>query len=196
MAEKWNFRFSDTFGNFGDPDTNPEQKITIATDASISPTTKTICAAFVTSTGYCGLRAQRRCTQHVELAELLAVSMALYWISNNAPKTPYTLLTDSESALETISRWRDGQLFLPPNLKFDTLGMAIHQLPIQVSQSHGKFEWVKGHNGHPLNSVVDCLAKYGRRRADTKKASYRMLKQSIENGLSNWHMAVPVISQP
>lgn len=87
--------------------------------------------------------------------ELLAVIVALEALKN--PGTEVLVVSDSKYVVDAVEQ---GWL-----LGWEKKGFAKKKNPdlwkrfLKVYRQHSvKFEWIKGHNGHPLNELCDQLA--------------------------------------
>lgn len=103
-------------------------------------------------------------------AELLAILIAL----EDNPSGNIRILSDSEYSIRAITDWgdewkRNGWLrhngSRPRNLDL------ILEIRLLIDEHEGKvrFEWVKGHNGHPMNEKADRLAVEARIRRITRR---------------------------
>ena len=117
-----------------------------------------IVGAYTTVSAYGGIRA----------GELAAIRRGLQSTLSNHPVLKegvgdLTVLTDSKAALEVLERVTTGSLE-----PFDDTDSVIECKRI-LGSARGvniSYEWVRGHNGHPLNEMADRLAVLARRNRE------------------------------
>jgi len=108
-------------------------------------------------------------------AELIAINAAL----SAAPQgRPLRILCDSRDAIRHATRALRGEP-VDPNLT-----NAAARVVAAIARDHRErdvaIEWVKGHNGHPLNDRADRLAVHARRAAGTENTpEYRLVAERI-----------------
>ena len=94
--------------------------------------------------------------------ELEAAFQALKWLSENAPTSKATIYTDSNYVKQGITEWiyswkkrgwRTANNDPVKNLEYwKKIDLLNQQLIVQ-------WQWIKAHNGHPENEIVDKLAR-------------------------------------
>lgn len=101
-------------------------------------------------------------------AELFAVLAAIRGISD----VPVLILSDSQFTINACSKWMNGWRRRgwrkadgtpPENLQ------VLQELALELDTRDVKFQWVRGHAGHPMNEKADRLAV----RARTLHAQHR-----------------------
>lgn len=107
---------------------------------------------FGTETGRCSDIAQ---------AELNAIAAAL---RSADPNRPVRILCDSRFAIRSAQLVLDGEP-IPASVSH-AVGRAMHGVRVAAQNHDVTLEWVKGHNGHPLNDRADRLAVHARRTRD------------------------------
>jgi ribonuclease HI len=87
--------------------------------------------------------------------ELLSVIVALEMLK--VPNCQVTIFSDSQYVVHAIEKkWIDS--WIKRNWK-NVKNPDLWKRYLQASEGHSvKFQWVKGHNGHPLNERCDELA--------------------------------------
>lgn len=105
------------------------------------------------------------------VAELTAVWRTLSAIP---PTQPVLILTDSQFVVNVITRWAKG--WERNNwVKKDGTPVSNQQLvqalweQVKDRPSAVRVQWVRGHNGHPMNEAADALATRGSREAQRTK---------------------------
>lgn len=94
-------------------------------------------------------------------AEMFAIALALGQASK---KRPIHILSDSRAAIR-LARLAIAESPVPENSTLATRH-AFHAIRRAAEGHYVTFEWVKGHNGHPLNDRADRLAVLARRALD------------------------------
>lgn len=97
-------------------------------------------------------------------AELRAIAAALHAIGD---EHPVTVLSDSRSAIDFMTLWRDGHDVMPGGYNTARAGgreSTLGRLARRALESGDRItmQWVRGHSGHPLNEGADALAKMAR----------------------------------
>ncbi len=102
--------------------------------------------------------------------EMLAVVEGLKWLHKNHPDVKTcTVVSDSKLVIETLnSGWKRKK-------NLDIWELLDAQLP---HFSKIKWQWVKGHNGHPQNTLCDKLAN-GEATRYKKIGGHEFTPQSI-----------------
>lgn len=98
-------------------------------------------------------------------AELTAIVRALHAVPTS---TAVTILTDSELCVNTLTKWARGwrkkgwtKSDGKPVKNRDLVAAALVLLDARQDaggRDHTRIEWVRGHNGHPLNEAADTFA--------------------------------------
>ncbi len=150
---------------------SPPSDLVIATDASFVEKGRLHSGGFIGTDGSWGVEAgafiRDPCRGDcVTVSELRAIWFGLRKVSS---EQAVTILTDSQGACDYISRWQEGGTSFPaayslrPRGYLHEDGLPTLQLLQQKVQGSQRLtvEWVKGHNGHPLNEAADSLAGIG-----------------------------------
>jgi ribonuclease HI len=124
--------------------------LVVATDGACIPNPGPGGWAWVTEDGRSGSGEDRATTNNG--MELRAVLEAL-----NALEGPLLIQSDSQYVVNTFTTWREsrkgkGLLGKPKNADL------IEAIDAQLQGREIKWEWVRGHSGHPLNEQADLLA--------------------------------------
>ena len=94
-------------------------------------------------------------------AEQTAIFQALIYIRHNFNYGNFLIITDSLSALQSLS--------VPSNHCKTTLALSIISLIVSLSPININFLWVAGHSGIINNEIVDTKAKAARTSSNTVK---------------------------
>lgn len=148
-----------------------DNRLKVATDASIDRWNKRTGLAAVTENGHCLL---------VPIDQALTTSQAEYLALRYAQKVfggnqqRLLLYTDSQDAERTITSGK--AITFPPGVKIPHSQFDLAEV-----------QWVRGHNGHPLNTAADRAARVARqytvRNAEnTRKALHKALAHLPEKG--------------
>lgn len=107
-------------------------------------------------------------------AEVTAISAALH---SNPTDRAVHLLCDSRDAIAQVTRALAGER------PADTVANSVARVLGIIARNHGgraiTLEWVKGHNGHPLNDRADRLAVLVRRNGGLSEPGALELARSI-----------------
>lgn len=161
----------DSIGGLEQPAGTP---ITVAVDGSYKLTvadkvSKPMSWAYLSTNGLYGLGTaivpgsvvgDQRALQ----AELRAIAAALQAVGT---EHPVTVLTDSRSAIDFMTLWRDGHDVMPGGYNTARAGgreSTLGRLARRAQEGGDQITmlWVRGHTGHPLNEGADALAKMAR----------------------------------
>lgn len=97
----------------------------------------------------------RQGTAH--LAEMLAI---LHLLDATPADRPLIVLSDSMSAIRACTKgrflWRRRDWVAPTNKKVADLSV-LRAVDEHLRERDVTFQWVRGHNGHPLNEFADML---------------------------------------
>ena len=154
--------------------------ITAATDGSHRINTSSGGWGYATDAGQYGCG---RCkTSNSLVAELVAIYRLLLDVH---PSNPLIILTDSRGAICAIQSAYD--LEAPEGISRKARNLAIG-IANHMDGRHVEFQWVKSHNGDPLNEFADRLAVHGRRAYDSQltKEESRVITQHIGEELQAW----------
>ncbi len=151
-------------------DNRPPKRLLVATDASVGLGRASAGLACVDETG-------RQCTwqlrsRDVLYCELRAIQLAVEHFSG-----PLQILTDSRSAVSLITNPEHRSR---PRVQALTERIRQHMAGRDVS-----IEWVRGHDGHPLNEAADRLAMAARRARELSMPAHvaRQINQRIVQDL-------------
>ncbi|AEF42775.1 RNase H family protein [Hoyosella subflava] len=144
----------------------------VATDASLRARHKGAGIACVSTDGVAQSRFRPN-TGRVDVAELLAVELALDTFPANEP---LHILMDSQTALGYV---KNGS-YLHDHAVIEVLA----RVDIKRSGRVVTFDWVRGHNGHPLNEAAHRLA-VAARRCHTSHVSADARRRIISGILSD-----------
>lgn len=97
-------------------------------------------------------------------AELRAIANAMQTVD---PQHPVIILTDSRSAMDYVTLWRDGHQVMPGGynpLRVSGRESTLARLARRAHEGAEQIDirWVPSHSGHPLNEAADALAKMAR----------------------------------
>ncbi len=135
----------------------PKQRTVVATDGSCLGNPGPGGWAWATPDGPRGSGGHAETTNN--LMELRAVYEALGAFD---PDTPLLIQADSMYVINIFTRWLSGwqakgwrTASKKPVMNRD----AIEMIADRLAQRDVRFEHVKGHSGHPLNELVDTMAR-------------------------------------
>ena len=102
------------------------------------------------------LKQKFKITSNVSImsAELLAISEALSYVTNNVQSKKVVILSDSKSALQHLARCASGQRGVP--IAYVIIRKILHFIGVGVSL---RLQWIPAHIGLSGNEEVDSLAK-------------------------------------
>jgi ribonuclease HI len=190
------------------PDLSP---LTVATDGSVRGSVTGF--GWLASDGQFGLQGfpQRRTVRRklVLISELLATGDAVGKLRDR----PLTLVSDSTSAIQMVTRWMNGDDVLPPGYTTERAdgkpaGLVTAWRLIHAQRDRITPVWVKGHQGEPLNEGADALARLARRYAagpcDLRRDEYHRRAESLAEAFSKefrrlqeaGHSPFPAFPQP
>jgi ribonuclease HI len=118
-------------------------------------------SAWLSDTGGWGLRARGAIgTPDVLYSELRAIGNAC---TENSGEL--LVLSDSQSAILLLQRWIEGHSVTLPRVWNPPMVHAIQTFldSLHIREGQVRFEWVRGHAGHPLNEGADALASLASR---------------------------------
>lgn len=108
------------------------------------------------------------------------------------PTTRVSVVTDSKSAAQTLTRWQDGDSAMPRGYtgskrKVSTLQQL--RAAVTANPQHLTIETVKSHSGDVLNEAADTLAQLGMRTARDHLAIDEVTRRAggiAEGFLAQW----------
>ncbi|MGB3485880.1 MAG: RNase H family protein [Mycobacterium sp.] len=166
--------------------------LVVATDGSVRGTVTGL--GWLASSGVYGLRRFRHSRAQVGrsvalIAELRAIDEAV----RKLPSRHLTILTDSLGALDMVRRWTVGDDVLPAGYTTErrsgVAGLVKAQRRIRAHQHRIDVQWVKGHQGHPLNEGANALARLAsgnaRRGGGLTRAGYRQRAAGMAEAFSS-----------
>ncbi len=195
------------------PAPNPTGPLVVAADAAVNPTRGIYGTGHLATNGMWGLTATkfdgREGPESVNIVyDLVAIYNALLHLTRyptTVPDdTPIHILTDSEYAKQLLNTWtgrsahlRDGEAptrqFPPGYISSDRLAtpplLVKLRALIQADADRYTWEWVAGHDGHPLNEFADSAAKLAMRvagRSESASSTKTLPPQWAETRLADW----------
>ncbi len=168
----------------------------VATDGSVRG--RVTGCAWLASSGEYDLHGFRHTTKLIGrkvvlVAELRAIGMAAQKLRGRDIR----VLTDSKRALTMVRQWMDGNDVLPEGYmpyreSGKTPGLVVAQRIIFEDRARITAEWVKGHDGEPLNEGADSLARLASRYAlgdsGLERADYHRRAEDLADAFSREFM--------
>lgn len=148
----------------------PQRPLQVATDASVSKRGSAGIACVDENGRQHTMRLHSRNTVYCELR---AIRMALANFSG-----PLRILSDSQSSITLITN-QDS------TARRSHVQALVEQIRTLMANRDVTLEWVRGHNGHPLNEAADRLAMAARRARElsTPRPIAQQIKQQIVTDL-------------
>ena len=136
--------------------------ITAATDGSSLGNPGPAGWAWVTADGRQDWASARRSTNN--RMEMVAVLELL----RSHPAQPLLVLSDSQYVINVFTKWlegwRDRGMWTAKRRRVENLDL-IEQISTLLDGTDVEWEWVRGHDGHPLNERADRLARFAAERS-------------------------------
>ncbi|TFK78243.1 hypothetical protein K466DRAFT_615492 [Polyporus arcularius HHB13444] len=82
-----------------------------------------------------------------------------------APYTRVTQVTDSQTTMDSLTRWKQRHEDTGYILQTNAALLQTTVAHLRARKGHTLFQWVKGHSGHPENEAADKLAALGAAKA-------------------------------
>ena len=150
--------------------TRPQKRLMVATDASVGTGRGSAGLACVDERGREITKRLR--SRDVLYCELRAIKLAIRHFAG-----PLQILTDSQSAVGLITN---------PNHRACPRSQAlVEQIRELIAARDVSIEWVRGHDGHPLNEAADRLAMAARRARELSMPAHvaRQIRRQIVRDL-------------
>lgn len=151
---------------------NPQRRLMVATDASVGTGRSSAGLACVDEHGR--QFTWRLRSRNVLYCELRAIKLAVEHFSG-----PLQILTDSRASVGLITN--------PAHRARPRVQAVVEQIRHLIADRDVSIEWVRGHDGHPLNEAADRLAMAARRARElampaqvAKQISRRIVRDLIE----------------
>ena len=94
--------------------------------------------------------------------------VAVLELLRSHPAQPLLVLSDSQYVINVFTKWlqgwRDRGMRTVKRRRVENLDL-IEQISTLLDGTDIEWEWVRGHDGHPLNERADRLARFGAERS-------------------------------